>query len=361
MVKEKAPKIDPEAPYRISAEQLIQKTASRPVIPCTLSSDVALSGGIPLGSTVLIGGKPKLGKTTFALQNAANAQNLYGVKVFFFPAEGRLTNLTLKQVRGIKKDIDSFETIMPPPILNAKGEIMGHKKWHAGQWWDIIGETIQANPRSVIIVDSLASMTTESEMTERMGYQGRGDLQKAEAQFCRLFGDLMISNQITTFLLTHVQANTSGHGAGTIMKAGNSVKFAADVILFGNWAEKWKPHNDKILGHYIHYQVECSALGAPHGEIKMPLRYGYGIDQVKDVIEYGSNLGVVELKGAWYTFPFIDNDGKVEYKPVDEHSDKDKPVKFQGEHKAWQWLSHESNQEHFKKLDDVLRERHFLK
>jgi RecA/RadA recombinase len=353
-------KIDEDAPYRISAEQLIERTSNRPIIPCTLSSDVGLSGGIPLGATVLIGGKSKLGKTTYALQCAANAQNLYGVKVFFFPAEGRLTNLTLKQVRGLKKDIDNFETVMPPPMLDKKGEVIGHKKWHANQWYDVVGKTIQENPRSIIIVDSLASMTSEKEMSERMGYQGRGDLQKAESQFCRLFGDLMISNNITSFLLTHIQANTSGQGASMQMKVGNSIRFAADIILFGKWAEKWKADADgKILGHDIHYQVEASAMGAPWGDMVVPLRYGYGIDNIKDIITHCTNWGIIDGSGSWFTLPYVQAEKGFEYLPFDQATKDLKHIKFQGEQKLWRFLAQPSSSEIVDKLDKMVRERIF--
>ncbi len=337
--EEKTKKPSPDDAYEVSVGQLIETTKNREVIPCTLSSDIGLGGGIPLGAIVLIGGKPKLGKTTFALQCAANAQRLFGSDIFFFPAEGRLTNQTLAQVRGL--DHDKARVIRPPAIFDKKDKVIGHKKWHAQQWWDAVGETIINNPRSIIVMDSLASLSSEKEQSEGMGYQGRGDTQKLEAQFCRIFCDMVISNQVTLFLITQIQANTSGYGPTTQMKAGNAVKHYADVILFGKTFEKWDEQNGRILGHDMVYQVECSALGPPYVEIKIPLRYGYGIDNLKDIVTNAISWDLIQKAGSWFTLPYIEiEEGKepifVE-NPVDAPKDA-KFIKFQGESQIRNWL-----------------------
>ena len=57
----------------------------------TLSLDIALSGGIPEGSSVLMSGKPKVGKTTLALHYVQQCHREDPTKkAFFFDVEGRL-------------------------------------------------------------------------------------------------------------------------------------------------------------------------------------------------------------------------------------------------------------------------------
>ncbi len=326
-----------DEPCRYSADQLIDIFAGRPLITCTLSSDIALSGGIPIGATVIIGGKPKMGKTTFALECAANAQNNLGSKVFFFPIEGRLTHLTLAQVKSLKTDIDNFEVVMPPAIHDKSGKLVGHKKWHGQRWWDVIGETIQNNPKSILIIDSIAAMTSESELTEGMGYQGRGDIQKLEAQFCRLFGSMIISNYVTVFLITQIQANTSGYGAKTLLKVGNSVRHQGDVILHGENFEKWKEENGRIRGQDMLYRVEASALGPPYMDIRIPLRYGEGIDRAKDVMTHAVNWEIIVREGAWYKLPFVP-DVPTKLLDLAKIGKDEKPVKVQGENNVREWL-----------------------
>lgn len=323
--------------YKISAKQLYETTSKRKVIPLTLSADVGLGGGIPVGCTVLIGGKPKLGKTTMSLQYAANAQNLYGMKVFFFNAEGRLTKHVLSQIQNIKLDAEWFQVINSPALIDKDGEVVGFKKWPAHRWWDELGKCITENPNCVIIFDSIAALSSEKELSEEMGYQDRGGKNKLESEFQRKYGDVIVPNRVTLFLLTHIQANTSGYGPSQQAKVGNSIRHMADVMLFGQNFEKWPEEGGRINGHNMNYTVEASALGPPFMKLEIPLRYGYGIDITKDLITHAINWEIIKKGGAWYTMPFTQV-AEDKFEVCDPDSEDVKPVKLNGENGIRNWL-----------------------
>lgn len=346
-------KIDTDTPYQISAEQLFERTKNRKVIPLTLSADIGLAGGIPLGATILFGGRPKCGKSSMSLQWVSNAQKLYGTKAFIFPIEGRLTHQTMQQIRGLDKS--KLTVVLPPAIEDKNGKIKGHIKWDAQKWWKTIGDTIINNPNSIIIVDSLSALSSEKEQSEGMGYQGRGDTQKLEAQFCRMYGDMIVSNEVTVFFITQVQANTSGYGPPLQIKAGNAIKHQADVIMFCKGVEKWSETDGKILGHNINITIESSALGPPNVDISVPLRYGYGIDNTKDIIVNAINWNIIQTKGSWYSLPFYEKDGKLTFS---EEVIGD-PVKLQGEHAIWQWFNNANNQQLCQDLETCIRNKIF--
>lgn len=325
-----------DKPFVASGEEMIRMRAARKQLKCTPAIDIGIGGGITRGGIIVIGGKSGLGKTTLALQYAANAQDAFKAKVFFFPVEGRFNDKTFKQIRNIKLDQESFEVIAPPPIIKDK-EVVGHKKWNANQWWTVIGDTIIENPGCVIIVDSISTLTSEREQAEGMGYQGRGDLQKADAQFCRLYGDIVVPNGAIVFLLTQVQANTSGYGPPIQIKLSNSLYHQSDLILQGKAAEKWKVGDDgRIMGHDMVYTCVKNAGSNPYNDIRVPLRFGYGIDVPKDIVDHCVIFDIIRKDGAWYKLPFIDTDDKlVADSTFDE---KKKYVKAQGEENARLWL-----------------------
>jgi recombination protein RecA len=217
-------------------------------------------------------------------------------------------------------------------------------------------------------------------MSEDIGYQDRGASKKNESQFVRKYGESIVRNEVTAFLLAQIQANPTGYGAPTQIKVGNTIRHQADVILNGKSVDKWAPTSgEKILGHDMVYYVEESALGSPYVEMKVPLRYGYGIDKPKDVIQHASNLDVIKLGGAWYTLPYIEveEDKKKSYKLVilEDPEDKKKEdyivrdiatnkiikdpkiVKFQGEGNVWQWLM--LNPKHLEEIEKLVREKLF--
>jgi recombination protein RecA len=244
---------------------------------------------------------------------------------------------------------------MPPPISDKKGNIIGYKKWGAEKWFAAIGETIEKYPGSVIIVDSLANLSSEREQSEDMGFQDRGGRNKLEAEFCRKYGNIIVPNQIALFLLTQIQANTSGYGPSMQGKVGNHVKHQADIIIFGKTFEKWPDDKGRILGHDMVYTVECSALGPPFMEMRIPLRYGYGIDNLQDIVTHAINWGIIDKAGAWYTLPFVEEDGKVTYKELGQEDVK--YVKAQGESNIRNWLLIRPDQAKF--LEHMIREKVF--
>lgn len=353
-----------ETAYRISGDQLVESMSKREIVTCTISLDVGLGGGIPRGCTVVLFGPPKLGKTTVCLQYAANAQKQYKAKVFVFPIEGRLTNKVLGQIQNLSLDIDSFEVVMPPAIYDKKGEVVGNQKWPAEKWWDAIGETIQNNPGCVVVVDSIAQLSPEKEISEDMGYQDRGRRNQLEAQFCRRFGDMIVANRVICFLMTQIQANTSGYGAAIQPKIGNQLKHQADIILYGKSVEKWDATTTgRILGHDMKFVVLESAMGSPFTELQVPLRYGRGIDRIKDIYTNAINWDIIVKEGAWFSIPFaeitkadgkgkekgketktvekivLSKDDKEKVVGTDAKGEKVTPFKFQGEANMYEWLS----------------------
>ena len=332
-------------PSVVTGTQLYETRKNRPVITSNLSFDIACSGGIPKGCTVLCGGKYKSGKTTLALKYLAAAQKLFKMKGFVYNIEGRLDNKVLDQTNDL--ELDNLSVISGSDIKDENGEVVGNKKQPAQWWWDIIGENLTNFPGSFHIVDSISALSDESELAETMGYQSRGGLQKLEAQFCRKFGDIIVPSGTIIFLLAQIQANTSGQGEATQIKAGNSIRHLADAIIFIKWIEKWQPNSDgKILGHNLKCKIESSPLGSPYMECDVPLRYGVGIDNVKDVMNHCINWEIIKANGAWYDLPFLKPEKETD-KPVFVDLDKlpkdTKPIKLQGEENVRSWLvSHPS-------------------
>ena len=69
--------------FLIPSTSIVEKEGK--IFPTVLSMDIALSGGIPEGVSVLMSGKPKVGKTTLALHYVQQCHRISPEKkVFFF-------------------------------------------------------------------------------------------------------------------------------------------------------------------------------------------------------------------------------------------------------------------------------------
>ncbi len=333
-----------EAMNIVSLDQIISETKARKVVPLCLTADIALGGGIPFGCTAIVGAPPKFGKTSSILQAAANAQQLYDTEVYFFNVERRLTNKVLSQIQGIKKD--KFFIIQPPYKTNKKGEVIGQEMWSSATWLEYVGDIVSTKRNVFIIVDSLSKLASEKVQSEGLDYQDRGASKKVETAFYQRFGDLVVPNENILAFIAQGYANVTGYGHATMIKVGSSIKYQADLILVGKKVEKWKenPQNQRIEGHDMIYQVDECPLGPPHMEMRIPLRYGKGVDTVKDVINHAINWGLIVRSAAWYKPPYVEDiEGNFHYCPVEEQEEYTKgsdmtPVKLQGEVALYNWM-----------------------
>lgn len=268
----------------------------RQILPTVLSLDVALSGGIPEGSVVLITGKPKGGKTTLCLEIQANAI-LQGRRAIYFNIERRITASLIKTIRRL--DPSKLDVFPPPgytgPALSAQ------------QVFDALENIIKQNPRACIVVDSLAALCTETELAEKVGDKSdMSGVPKLLSQFFRKLKDIVDANNSVLIFISQVQTNRDPTSKKKFEeKGGMAVQYAASVWLSLDWFQVWKKDEatQESYGQDVHFTVKASALGKPYRPCSIPLRFGEGIDQPMELIRFGENLGLIEVAGSWYSIP----------------------------------------------------------
>jgi recombination protein RecA len=273
--------------------QMAAVHASKPqkIIQSSLSLDIALNGGIPEGDIVLLTGKAKLGKTTLALTILRNAHLQYGKPIYYVDIERR-------GVENVAKTIPNF----PMDALQIVRSTPEHQL-EAHQYLDIVERLAKSVPGCVIVVDSLSMMSTASEIAEDVGAnKDMAGVPKLMASFIRRMIQIVDSNNCVLICLSQLQTNRDPTSRTKwVEKGGLAVQYAASVWITTDWAGRWIANKDgDIPGHDIHITVKCSALGPPYRPCVLPLRYGFGIDNARDVITQAENLGLIVRKGAWY-------------------------------------------------------------
>ncbi len=145
----------------------------------------------------------------------------------------------------------------------------------------------------------------EKEITDGVGTSTRGGGAALLAQFCRQMANVVPVKRSIVVGIAQLMANTSGYGAAIQEKGGNGIQYQVDVKLRCKSTEPWE-HGGKRVGQKLTWAVECSALGAPPGgEFESCIRYNHGIDEVKEVIVLGTDLGIIDKGGAYYYCDFM--------------------------------------------------------
>jgi recombination protein RecA len=288
-------------------------------IPISPSLDIVLNGGIPEGSFVVLTGQPKCGKTTTSLSIAATAQQAQyahgsfkdGREVYYLNIEGRLKKRDLEGIPGL--NLDKFHI-----IGSQTGKIL-----HAEEYLQIGEKIINQVPGSVVIIDSYSALCTESEITSDMNKMQRADGAKLLAKFCRKVANVIPVNKNIVIGITHLMGNPTGYGAEFKEKSGQAIAYQTDIKLRAKSFRPWTVGSeDTQIGQEVDWQVLCSALGPPGGNITSYIRYGKGIDKEMELFNLAVDMGLINKGGAWYTF------SNVEGQP-----------KFQGAEKAREYLN----------------------
>jgi recombination protein RecA len=303
-------------------------------IPVSPALDIALNGGIPEGSFVVLTGQPKCGKTTSSLDFAATAQRLEyahqsfkdGRQVYYLNIEGRLKKRDLEGIPGI--DLSRFHI-----IGSQQGKIL-----HGEEYLQIAERIINEVPGCILIIDSYSALCTEAEITSDMDKMQRADGAKLLAKFCRKVSNVIPVNRNIVIGITHLMGNPTGYGAEFKEKSGQAIAYQTDIKLRAKTFKPWLIGTDNTqIGQEIEWQVICSSLGSPGAVTTSYIRYGQGIDKCTELISLASDLGVIHKGGAWYTISCLE----------------DKP-KFQGSEKVRAFLL--ENEDVYKKVNLSVKE-----
>jgi recombination protein RecA len=282
----------------VSAHALINRKFV--IIPVSPIIDVMLGGGIPEGSFVIPTGPPKVGKTTFCLQFAANAQKKQyggefcpeGREVYIYNIEGRLKRRDLLGIHGL--DINRVSVIESKP-----GQILS-----AEEYIETGERLINEKPGAVHIFDSFSQLCTKSRRTASYSDRFRDDTPLLLASFCKRICNVIPVNRCIVMGITHEIANQGGMPGQSpwVEASGRKVQFAVDVKMKATHATPWKVGKDETqIGQEVHWKCTSSAIGGP-GQCTSRLRYGYGLDKEAELIDIAPDLALLTKKGSWYTF-----------------------------------------------------------
>lgn len=272
------------------------------IIPISPAVDRALNGGVPEGSWVIFSGPEKIGKTTLALQLAANAQKPEngGKTVYYLDIEGRFKTMNLTTVAGFKPE-------MCEHIRSVEGKII-----NAEEYLTMAMDIIKGHPGCVLIIDSASQLCSSKELVSDITASARADGPKLLSSFTKQMGNVVPIQKTIVIVIQHLIANTSGYGPAKWEDGGNKIKYQVDVKLRAKGMEKWMDGETNQIGQIVKWDVVCSALGKPGGIIESYVRYGYGVDETTELVKLAADFGVIDKAGAWYSFTKDEEEHKAQ-------------------------------------------------
>ena len=250
----------------------------------SLGLDIALGiGGLPRGRVVEIYGPESSGKTTLSLSVVAEAQKLGGAAAFI-DAEHALDPLYAKKL-GV--NIDDLLVSQPD-----SGE----------QALEIADMLVRSGGVDIVVIDSVAALTPKAEIEGEMGDSHMGLQARLMSQALRkLTANIKRSNTLVVFINQIRMKIGVMFGNPETTTGGNALKFYASVRLDIRRIGAIKK-GEEVIGSQTRVKVVKNKVAPPFRQCEFDIIYNEGISKEGELIDIGSENGIVEKTGAWYSF-----------------------------------------------------------
>jgi recombination protein RecA len=81
------------------------------------------------------------------------------------------------------------------------------------------------------------------------------------------------------------------------------------IGIHDEWSET-KDTDGFAAGRKVKLHIEKNSFGAPHRDAMLSVQFGRGINRVRDLLDCGLELGVIERAGPYYKLTQVDGQGK---------------------------------------------------
>lgn len=92
------------------------------------------------------------------------------------------------------------------------------------------------------------------------------------------------------------------HNSPEVVPGGNALKFYASLRIEVRRSAQIKDKKGAVVGNQIKAKVVKNKLAAPYRSCIYDILYGEGVSLEGEIIDVGSELGVVDKSGSWYSY-----------------------------------------------------------
>ncbi len=251
----------------------------------SLAVDLALGvGGLPKGRIIEIYGPESSGKTTFCLSVIAEAQKRGGLAAFIDVEHA----LDPKYARVVGVNLDDLLVSQPDSGEDAL---------------NIMETLIRSNSIDVIVLDSVAALTTRAELDGQMGDATVGAQARLMSQAMRRLTAVVSKTNCICIFTNQIREKIGVmFGNPETTSGGRALKFFASVRIDIRRKDQIKLPDGKVVGNRTKIKVVKNKVAPPFTECEFDIMYDEGISKTGSILDLGLEHKLLEKKGSWIAY-----------------------------------------------------------
>ncbi|MFA5917307.1 MAG: recombinase RecA [Candidatus Gracilibacteria bacterium] len=253
----------------------------------SLSLDLALGGGYARGRVIEIYGPESSGKTTLTLHAIAEIQRTGGTAAFI-DAEHALDP---EYARKIGVDTDNLIISQPD---------------YGEQALEIVDALVRSGAVDLIVVDSVAALTPKAEIEGEMGDSHMGLQARLMSQALRKITGAISKSKCSVIFINQIRSKIGVmFGSPETTTGGNALKFYASQRIDVRRKDKIESgagDGKEVSGNRTKVKVIKNKIAPPFREAEFDIMYNEGISRSGEIVDVGTEIGVIKKSGSFYSY-----------------------------------------------------------